>query len=73
VEIPFWSDRERPFIPWALGLAFNAKWLARRLGLVRKPEPDPATPPEQADARSQPTREERLRDEIERSRYEERR
>ncbi len=72
VELPFWSDEDRPFVVWALGVAFNAKWLARRFGLIEtQREPSPLK--EVARKAKAPTREERLADRIEDSRYEDHR
>ena len=70
MEIPFWSDKDRPFIVWALGVAFNAKWLARRLGLTKTQQDTP--PLQEIVGKSKArTREERLADRIEDSRFEE--
>jgi len=72
MQAPFWSDEDRPFIYWGLGFALNFKWLARRLGLVKHPEEPPR------DVTGEPatehrSREERLREQVEASKYEERR
>lgn len=72
----FWSDEERWFVPrrFGLGLTFNFKQLARRLGWVQRPAVasqetgvDAAEAAKPADAAA------RLRERIEASKYEERR
>ncbi len=70
MELPFWSDQDRPFVVWALGITVNLKFIARRLGLVkaaasvRKPEEIRDLVP------ARESREDRLRRQIEASKYE---
>ncbi len=70
MELPFWSDQDRPFVVWALGITVNFKFIARRLGLVkaaasvRKPAQIMDSVP------AQESREDRLRRQIEASKYE---
>jgi len=70
MELPFWSNQDRPFVVWALGITVNFKFIARRLGLVkaaasvRKPEQIRDLVP------AQESREDRLRRQIEASKYE---
>ena len=70
MELPFWSDQDRPFVVWALGITVNFKFIARRLGLVEaaasvcKPEQIRNSVP------AQESREDRLRRQIEASKYE---
>ncbi len=73
MELPFWSDQDRPFVVWALGITVNFKFIARKLGLVRaatsvrKPEAIRESVP------ARESREDRLRRQIEASKYEEKR
>ena len=73
MKLPFWSDQDRPFVVWALGITVNFKFIARKLGLVqatasvRKPE----ELRESVSARE--SRQDRLRRQIEASKYEEKR
>lgn len=70
MELPFWSDQDRPFVVWALGITVNFKFIARRFGLVkaaasvRKPEAIRESVP------ARESREDRLRRQIEASKYE---
>ena len=71
MELPFWSDQDRPFVVWALGITVNFKFIAKKLGLVKTagqsvhkgeaPQSEPV-PLSQRD---------RLREQIEASKYEE--
>jgi hypothetical protein len=72
MQAPFWSDEDRPFIAWALGVSLNLKWVARRLGLIGRPAATVQSEPE-APAAGPVSREDRLRDQIESSKFEERR
>ena len=70
MELPFWSEQDRPFVVWALGITVNFKFIARKLGLVQatasihKPEEIRESVP------AQESREDRLRRQIEASKYE---
>ncbi len=74
VRLSFWSDEDRWFVPRAFGFGYslNLKYVAKRLGWIK---PAPEEIPAEHD-RSEPltdvsrTREERLRDRIESSKYE---
>ena len=35
MQLPFWSDEDRPFVLWALGITVNFKFIAKKLGLVK--------------------------------------
>lgn len=77
MKLPWWSDENRLFVLWPLGITVNLRYLAVRLGLVRRTGeggevPTPDAPPREV-AATEASREERLRRQIERSRYEERR
>lgn len=75
MRLSFWSDEDRWFVPRALGLGYslNLKYVAKRLGWI-KPSANPA------EARSETlgdapqieteSREDRLRKQIEASRFE---
>jgi hypothetical protein len=71
VRLSFWSDEDRWFVPRALGLGYslNLKYVAKRLGWIKKPVVDRAPAIEQPSVEPT-TREERLRDQIESSKYE---
>jgi len=71
MELPVWSDKDHLFIAWALGITINFKFIAKKLGLVKTagqsvhkggaPQSEPV-PLSQRD---------RLREQIEASKYEE--
>ena len=75
MRLSFWSDENRWFVPRAFGLGYslNLKYVAKRLGWIK-----PASEKIRAIAHSQSeqsagvpkTREQRLRERIESSRYE---
>ena len=74
MKLSFWSDENRWFVPRALGLGYslNLKYVAKRIGLIK---PEEAAPPSEEAATSGQTmatesREERLRRQIEASRFE---
>jgi hypothetical protein len=75
VKLSFWSDEDRWFVPRAFGLGYslNLKYVAKRLGWI-KPAPGEISATEHD--RTEPstdvsrTREERLRERIESSKYE---
>ena len=73
MQLPFWSDEERPFVLWALGITVNFKFIARKLGLVQTT----ASPQESEELRepfsARKSRQDRLRRQIEASKYEEKR
>ena len=73
MQLPFWSDEERPFVLWALGITVNFKFIARKLGLVQTT----ASPKKSEELRepfsARESRQERLRRQIEASKYEEKR
>ena len=73
MELPFWSEQDRPFVVWALGITVNFKFIARKLGLVHAT----ALPQEPDKLResfsAQESRQDRLRRQIEASKYEEKR
>jgi hypothetical protein len=71
----FWSDEDRWFVPRAFGLGYslNLKYVAKRLGWIKPTSGE--TPAAEHDRTEPPTdvsstREERLRERIESSKYE---
>ena len=70
MELPFWSEQDRPFVVWALGITVNFKFIARKLGLVKAAAlaQRPEAIRESFSARE--SREDRLRRQIEASKYE---
>jgi hypothetical protein len=71
----FWSDEDRWFVPrtFGLGYSLNLKYVAKRLGWIKSPQPPEATGPnrsEHADSERPSSREDRLRERIEASKYE---
>jgi len=76
MNVSFWSDENRWFVPRAFGLGYslNLKYVAKRLGLIERgaaAAAGDATPIRSEDLH-QETREERLLRQIEASRFEER-
>lgn len=71
MELPFWSDKERLLVAWPLGITVNFKFIAKKLGLVKTagqsvhkgeaPQSEPVPRSEK----------DRLREQIEASKYEE--
>ncbi len=73
MELPFWSDKERLLVAWPLGITVNFKFIARRLGLV-KPTASVRKPDELRESvPARESRDDRLRRQIEASKYEEKR
>jgi len=77
VRLSFWSDEERWFVPRALGLGYSLNWkyAAKRLGWIKggtsaRPWSPPAGGREPGLTPAAQTREERLRERIELSKYE---
>ena len=70
VRLSFWSDEDRWFVPRALGFGYslNLKYLAKRLGWIRRPADIP--PSDERPSPEAETREVRLRRQIESSKYE---
>ncbi len=72
MKLPFWSDKDRLFVFWGLGMSLNFKFIARKLGLV-EPLTQPVTEDEPSNSEpSTQTRQDHLREQIEASKYEER-
>ena len=72
MEPPFWSDKDRLFVFWGLGVSFNFKFIARKLGLLKslaRPVTDEDLPKSESSLQAQ---EDHLREQIEVSKYEER-
>ncbi len=75
MRLSFWSDEDRWFVPRAFGLGYslNLKYVAKRLGWIK---PTSGEAPATEHDRTEPptdvprTREERLRERIESSKYE---
>jgi hypothetical protein len=75
MRLSFWSDEDRWFVPRAFGLGYslNLKYVAKRLGLIKPAsEQIPEIVHSQSDQSADvpKTREQRLRERIESSRYE---
>jgi len=74
MQFSFWSDKDQLFVPRTLGFGVspNLKYIARHLGLI-KPSKPPAS--EAAQGEEEPpareSREERLKRQIQSSKYEE--
>ena len=75
MRLSFWSNEERWFVPRAFGLGYslNLKYVAKRLGWI-KTSANPAGPESEARADAPQieteSREDRLRKQIEASRFE---
>jgi hypothetical protein len=73
MELPFWSDKDRLFVFWGLGMSLNFKFIAKKLGLLReasRPIADEEAPKSESSPQS---KRDRLREQIETSKYEEKR
>jgi hypothetical protein len=70
MDLPFWSDQDRPFVVWALGITVNFKFIARRLGLAKAAASVPKTEAVKESIPTRKSREDRLRRQIEASKYE---
>jgi hypothetical protein len=75
VKLSFWSDEDRWFVPrkFGLGYSLNLKFVAKRLGWIKSTLDEPAggdRPSSLDDAIRTESREDRLRRQIEASRYE---
>ena len=79
MNLSFWSDEDRLFVPrqFGFGWSLNLKFIAKKLGVIRPLPPGhqgDGTSPEQPSEGSRPqSHTERLKRQIEDSRYEERR
>jgi len=72
MELPFWSDKDRLFVFWGLGMSLNFKFIARKLGLLKsltRPVIEEELPKSESSLQAQ---EDHLRKQIEASKYEER-
>ena len=71
MRLSFWSDEERWFVSRAFGLGYslNLKYVAKRLGWI-KPAPETERDRTEPPGDVSRTREERLRERIESSKYE---
>ena len=75
MNLSFWSDENRWFVPrkFGLGYSLNLKFVFKRLGWIKPTLDEPAgdgRPASLDDALRTETREDRLRRQIEASRYE---
>ena len=71
MELPFWSDKDHLFIAWALGIIVNSKFIAKKLGLV-KTAGQSVHKGEASQSEPVPlSQKDRLREQIEASKYEE--
>ncbi len=79
MKLSFWSDEERLFVQRRIGFGWslNFKFIAKKLGLIKSTSPrdsEGGSHPEQSgEKREQESRAERLKRQIEDSRYEDRR
>ncbi len=75
MNLSFWSDEDRWFVPrtFGLGYSLNLRYVAKRLGLIKSPAaPERKEPTREEGVRPEgPSREERLKAQIEASKYEE--
>jgi len=71
MRLSFWSDEDRWFVPRAFGLGYslNLKYVAKRLGWIKTRAEETAAEHDQPTAVPK-TREQRLREQIEASKYE---
>ena len=72
VNFGFWSDEDRWFVPRTLGFGYslNLKYVAKRLGWTKPRDAALTEKPPKAPSAESKTREERLREQIESSKYE---
>jgi len=78
VSVSFWSDEDRWFVARSFGLGYslNLKYVAKRLGWIKTPStaadplPSGTRPQREAPDASAKTPEERLRQRIDESKYE---
>ena len=79
MKLSFWSDEDRLFVPRRLGFGWsiNFKFIAKKLGWVKSPphedREDTSNSERSCENHEQESRVERLKRQIEDSRYEERR
>jgi len=71
MELPFWSDKDRLFVFWGLGMALNFKFIAERLGLLKEATRSVTDEDVQQSETYPQTRRDHLREQIEDSKYEE--
>jgi hypothetical protein len=67
-----WSDEERLFIPRMGGWTINFKYIARKVRLVKTPISPKLSEEPDASAEEAKTSEDRLRESVERSKFEKR-
>ncbi len=65
-----WSNEDRLFIPRLGGWTINFKYIARKLGWVKTPAALEPTEEQENPAETAKTSEDRLRESVERSRFE---
>lgn len=75
MKLSFWSDKNKWFVPRTIGLGYslNLKYVAKRLGWIRSsanPTPSKTGPADAISAEPARTEEDRLRQQIEASKYE---
>jgi len=71
MELPFWSDKERLLVAWPLGITVNFKYIVRKLGWLKSKARSLSAEQEGQSEPARHSREERLRKQIEASKYEE--
>lgn len=77
MRLSFWSDEDRWFVPrtFGLGYSLNLKYAAKRIGWIRSGEqesPEPDAEHDELPVGRPKTREQRLRERIASSKYEDR-
>ncbi len=79
MKLSFWSDEDRLFVPrqFGFGWSLNLKFIAKKLGWIKSPprgrQRDGTSREQPSGERPRRSRSERLKKQIEDSRYEERR
>ena len=71
MELPVWSDKDRLFVTWPLGITLNFKFIAKKFKLVKAP---PKSLSQEKMAQTEfvsHSKQERLHKQIEASKYEE--
>ena len=71
MELPVWSDKDRLFVTWPLGITLNFKFITKKLKLMKA---SPKPPSEETMAQTElvsHSKQERLHKQIEASKYEE--
>jgi len=70
MELPFWSDKDRLFVFWGLGMSLNFKFIVKKLRIMKTA---PTKVKENEVPKGEPTprlRQDHLHEQIEASKYE---